>query len=659
MPKGKRSFIFGRLKKTESALYSRETASSDAPEEVPTSSVSSNETVPSEPASSIPSDWQEEISETPLTLSPRQRFITINHALVKKILLIAIGFFVVSVAFGSFIFLGGVNSVSTDNVDIVITGPSSIGAGEVLSFEVSVENNNNVALEGVNLLIEYPDSTRSAEDGLTKHPRDLEKIDLIETGGSAFRSKQAMLFGEADTTQHVIVSIEYRVKDSSATYFKEKYYDVIISTSPVRMIVGVTEEAVSGNEIELSIEIVSNSSAVVSGLALKVDYPFGFSYSAASPLPAYGNNIFALGDLNPSDRRVITIRGTLTGQENESRLFRITLGLPDKGDARQIGTVYLSSTKSITIKRPFVSATLTLNGSSNQTFAARPGEIITGEIAWANNLGSRIIDLEIQAKLTGDSLNRFSILPGNGGFYRSLDDVIVWDKTTSNAFTVIEPGQSGVVTFRFSPQSVSSLLYSGARGHEIGIDISIRARRLSDVTSSEQISSGESKKVRLSSDLTLVGKSLFYTGVFPNQGFIPPKVERSTTYTIVWSVANTLNNVSGARVEAVLPGYVDWVGTVSPSGSSLTYDPATRRVIWDIGDILPATGFSNPPREVAFQISFVPSISQIGDTPAIVRESVLTGVDRYTNATLKATAKEITTQISDGTQGREQGIVVQ
>jgi hypothetical protein len=135
-------------------------------------------------------------------------------------------------------------------------------------------------------------------------------------------------------------------------------------------------------------------------------------------------------------------------------------------------------------------------------------------------------------------------------------------------------------------------------------------------------------------------------------------VERNTTYTIVWSLTNTLNSASSVKVEGVLPGYVSWTGNTT-EGESIKFDPTTRRVVWDVGDVTAATGFSSSPREAAFQISLVPSLSQREDSPVLLGGSVVTGVDRFNSASLRASAPVVTTKISDGNQGVDQSRVQQ
>ena len=632
----KRPFSFDKLGKLEKGLYAREPVAK-GPEGETTEATA--------PTSDVSSDWNDATAARP----PVSKYFKIDMRVMKKILWGAGLFFVMSLGIGAVIFFGGLNRISTDNVDIAITGPSSIGAGEPLSFGLVMHNQNNIDLEGVTLLVEYPPGTRTADENKSSLLSESEPLGTVATGASIKRDKQAILFGEADSTQHIIVSVEYRVKDSSATYFKEKYYEVLISTAPVRMKIDSVTEATTGNEVEISVEVVSNSTSLVSGLLLKVDYPFGFNFTSAVPSPLYGNNVFVLGDLKPADRRVIRIRGTLTGQEGEDRTFRFNLGLPDKKDVRAIGTAFLTSTQSIVIKKPFVSAVLSLDGSAADPYAIEAGQLIQGQIAWANNLPSRIIDLEIQAKLIGDSLNRLSVT-ANQGFYRSLDNVIVWDKTTSGQFSVVEPGENGILSFSLASLPVTSLLYTGLRGNEISIEVSVKARRLSDANVPEDVVSGASQKIRLSSNVGVAGRSLYATGPFQNQGPIPPQADRNTTYTIVWSVTNTLNDLSGVQVSATLPGYVQWLNNVSPSGESITFDPQAHQVLWDVGDVRAGTGFTSSVREASFQVSVVPSLSQLGDKPVLVGPAAITGTDRFSNAEVKSNAKEVTTAVSDVSQ---------
>lgn len=628
----KRRFSFDKLEKVESGLYQR-AAPSEAPEE---------ETVGGGPGQTVvPSQWREDPAPP-----SRATHFRINVAIMKRIFWGALIFFVLAAGISAYMFFGGANRISTNNVDIMITGPTSVGAGEPLSYSIQVNNRNNAALQGVTLLVQYPPGTHTADASQAQLLRDSEDISDIPAGGSIVRNKQAVLFGEANTSEHIIVSVEYRVQDSSATYFKEQHYDVLISSSPVSLKINSVTEAVSGNQVDIAAQVTSNSTSVISGLMLQVDYPYGFTYSNASPAPTYGNSVFLIGDLAPAAQRVIHIIGTVNGQAGETRDFRFNLGLPGKNNNQAVGTVFLTDTQTIALQKPFVSVDLSLSGSSNDTVAAQAGQTVQGSLAWANNLPSRIINLDIEAKLSGSALDRLSVGAGQG-FWRSADNTIVWDKTTTNQFAVVGPNDNGILTFSLAPLPLSTLLTSGAKNSEISVDVTAKAQRLTDANTPEDIVASVSKNIRISSNVSLAAQSLYFTGPFSNQGPVPPKADQNTTYTITWTLTNTLNDLANATVDATLPGYVTWLGNVSPSGEAVTYDQQSRQVEWDAGDVSAGTGYSTPPRSVSFQVSVVPSLSQLGSSPALVNTAVVTATDRWSNATLTDSAKAVTTQIAD------------
>ena len=105
-------------------------------------------------------------------------------------------FFVGSVIFGSLYFLGEKNVVSADNIEIQIQGPTAVGGGDTLELQISVLNKNSTTLELVDLLVEYPEGTRSPDNLGRELLRFRESIGDIAPGGRVKKSVDAILFGE-------------------------------------------------------------------------------------------------------------------------------------------------------------------------------------------------------------------------------------------------------------------------------------------------------------------------------------------------------------------------------------------------------------------------------------------------------------------------------
>ena len=108
-------------------------------------------------------------------------------------------FFVVAVVASSLLLFSCNNTVSTKNVDIRVTGPTEIDAGNTVSLQVVVTNRNAVPMELTDMIVEFPPGTRSDVDVTRELPRIRESIGTISPGESINRTMRAIAFGEADT----------------------------------------------------------------------------------------------------------------------------------------------------------------------------------------------------------------------------------------------------------------------------------------------------------------------------------------------------------------------------------------------------------------------------------------------------------------------------
>jgi hypothetical protein len=159
------------------------------------------------------------------------------------------------------------------------------------------------------------------------------------------------------------------------------------------------------------------------------------------------------------------------------------------------------------------------------------------------------------------------------------------------------------------------------------------------------------KKIRFNTETSLEAKSEHYTQTFVNTGPIPPKAERKTTYTVVFNLKNTTNQVNEAIVSMKIPNYVQYEGAFLPSNEDVSYDAISRTLLWNAGTLAPKTGMSGGSiRKMAIQVSIVPSISQGGDSPDLVNNIMYTGVDAFTQSEIKQQLDPVTTEIRDGKQ---------
>ncbi|MFH0846396.1 MAG: hypothetical protein V1851_03305 [Patescibacteria group bacterium] len=562
-----------------------------------------------------------------------------------KLLIFSIFFFITSFAIAFFMFYSGVSIISTENVDISISGPSTTGGGEELSFQITVQNNNSVDLELADLIIEYPQGTLSASDRNSELLQERKSLNTVPAGSSLTNIFKAVLFGSEGDKKEILIRVEYRAKDSNAIFFKERKYELVIDSSPVVFLIDSPQEIMTGQEFNFIIDIKSNSNKTIKDFLMVVDYPFGFIFKDSNIKAIDKNNVWNFGDIKPNSVTTLRITGILEGQDQEERTFRFYGGSESVENKNEILAKLVSIAESILIKKTLIGAELVLDSDYSPEHISNSEKNIRADILWSNNVASKLTDVEIRVDLKGTVLDKSSVSVKEG-FYRSSDNVILWDKEDIPELALLNPGDDGSISFSFAPYNLSFISNSGIKNPEINLTLTISGNQLSSDGTMERIKTIITKKVKINSNLILTGRSLFSVGSFENIGSIPPQVDKATTYTIVLTATNTSNDLSNVKVKASLPAYIKWLDRVSPQVSGLEYNQVGGVLSWNIGSMKAGDGFSTSAKEVSFQISLTPSLSQLGSEPVLVNNLVLEGVDTFTGQKITYPLRDITTRIS-------------
>jgi hypothetical protein len=577
-------------------------------------------------------------------VNPAEKFF-MKTSLFKKFFIFSVVFFVLTLGYGAYMFFAGGNTVSNDNIDISVLGNNFTAGGEELPLIVGITNRNNSALDLVDLVMEYG---KGSDADLTSNPENFrESLGTIPAGAVRNENLKLVLFGEQGSSRTIKISIEYRVAGSNAIFVKEKLYVVNINSTPINLSVDAPLTISPNQDITLNVKASLNATKPAQKVLVKLDYPVGFSFVNAVPAPSFGNNIWNLGDLAPGTEHVISISGKMIDVfDGEEKTFNISSGSQSGADKSVIGVVFNSIKNTITIKKPFIEANLFVNGVFQREYATDTKGAINAEIRYANNLDTKVNDLVIQAKISGNAFDRKTI-NAQQGFYDSAKDLITWDKNSVSRLKEVNPGDSGSVSFYVSPLSLFGATSGILANPTINLELSIAGKQSTLGSAVNELTNSSSAVVRIISDVGFAAKALYYSGPFTNTGPIPPKVEQKTTYTITWTLSNTANNISNVQVRSTLPAWINFVGTFLPANENLTYNSSTKEIIWNAGSIPKGASITGAAREVSFQVSFSPSLSQLGAMPVLINSAVLTGHDDFAKVEVRLNKASLNTRLDD------------
>ena len=618
----------GSLERARERLYSAKAPSSSF---VPRTSA---------PTKKTPHAWQ----DAPASPEPPHRHVR----LALTFFWVAAAFFVIASSIATYLLFSGDRTVSTANVNVSVQGPTSIAGGDTVPLHISITNNNPTAIENTTLTLSFPQGTRSSADLLTPLTHDIENIGTLAPGAHIERTIKAVLFGGQGATLTIPVNLQFKTKGSNAVFEKNQTYSVSVIATPLSVSLNVPPDAINGQPFTLTATVRSNASAPLAGVILQAAYPIGFTPLKSSVKPI-GNN-FPLGTLAPGATSTVRIVGKLTGQTGEERAFRFTVGTAESAQGPSLAVAYMTQSANVTISNPFLATTLSINGGPADNAVVAPGAQVTATLNWTNTLSVPVTNAQITVGLSGNELNPGSVQSSDGQ-YQSANKTVVFNRDTDPALSLLLPGASGSGTFSFSvlPAGSASTTPGGANDVTLSVQVSGQYPGQGNLMQTGIVSL--SKSIKVTTALALNAYALYTGSSFSNTGPIPPVANQKTTYTVVWKVHNTTNDIAGASVTANLPTGVQFTGPASSSDGSLTYDAGARAITWNIGNL--AAGAT---RSIEFPVSFVPSISQRSTTPTLVGPGTLSAFDRYAQVSISQTMPAVTINLShDPTYGTQPG----
>ncbi len=540
-------------------------------------------------------------------------------------------FFIAALGVAGYLFYFGVNSVSVNKITIEILGPTTIAGGDIVPLSITITNRNPISVENATVEISFPNGTVSADGSLNAYPRYTENFGTLESGATVTRSIKAIIFGGAGQALVLPISVSFETAGSNSVFIKKDTYALAVTSTPLSVSVDTMTETVSGKPITFTLTVRSNATVPLNNVLLSGTFPFGFTVSDSS-LPLSGSN-FILGTIQPGAISTITLTGTLSGQNNEQRVFHFTVGTSKSASDQTPAVNYMTQDATVTITAPFITTSISINGDTGTNVVVSSGSSHNVTVSYVNTLSTSVTNAEVTITLSGSAIDYDSIQTTNG-FYRSLDRTIVFSRDTDPSLSALAPGASGIGSFTFSTLTAGSL----GGTPSITFTTSVSGTRVGESNVPEQISASTVKTVKIATSVVFLSSSLYSSGSISNSGPIPPRVDRATTYTIQWSARNGGSTIADGMVSATLPSYVSYTGITAGTGA-FSYDKASRTVSWNIGNIAQEANV-----EGAFQVSLTPSTSQKGSAPQLTGAVSFSGYDRFAGVQVKASADPSTTE---------------
>ncbi len=597
--------------------------------------------------------WTEEAIEKPFALTVKQRRRAIFGAVV---------FVIVLSALGGGLYWRWINSFDKSGVVLDIFGSERVVSGEEVNYVVRIKNNTRVVLQNTKLEFLLPAGSFLSDNLETSKQGDLnliaKSIGNIAAGQELQETFKIRVLGDKDTQQKFLAKLNYKPANSSMEFLNAKDFSSTIISVPLVLSFTLPEKIVSEQVLNFSLKYVNTSDTTFSNSRLKIEYPAGFVFDSALPSPSLAgtspgeeNNIWNLSEIGSGEEGTIIIKGTISGNEGENKVFKAQIGMMQNEEF--VAFAQTLNSPQISISPLAIEQEITEPADGQISLGQNVGYKLKYRNTTDVAIGPVVVTLKIDSRAVD-----FGSLSVTNGFFSSSENTITWNSSSLPGLESLPAGAEGELFFYLRIKEKLPIVNSADKNFTVSTLAQINSPNVPLALTGTSLTGKNQLTAKVNSRLILSMNGYYNDRLLPNSGLLPPRVGQETTYTIYWQLLNISNDLTDVTVEAYLFPYMRWKGNIYPKNEDIIYDEATGKVTWKISRLAAGTGFLLPVKQVAFQVGFMPSLGQVGSLAVIVKEVRASGQDNFTEKNISVSAPELKSDMpSDSTVGYENGRV--
>jgi hypothetical protein len=325
------------------------------------------------------------------------------------------------------------------------------------------------------------------------------------------------------------------------------------------------------------------------------------------------------------------------------------------------GKEYLINEKTASLNIAQSPLSLVISANDNPDYYAGLNSEIRYKAFYRNNSDTGMNDAVIKLQLVGEMFD-FASLSSKGSF-NSQTNTLTFNASNLPELRSVSPGASGQAEFSIRTKSFYPIRRVSDKDYTLKIKGEISSPTVPYYVASDKTITLAELETKVGGKISVDSQALFrdYSSGISNSGSLPPKVNNPIQFTIHWIITNYATDIANVQIKSFLGAGVRWTNVVKSNITSVpSYNENTQEVSWTIDQISATKGITGAPIEAVFQVEAVPSVTQVGLPMAIMGETLLSAIDRFVNANLTASDKELTTRLTDDpTVSQSQGTVIQ
>ncbi len=520
-----------------------------------------------------------------------------------------------------------------------IEGPTTVTSGEEVTYHIRYTNEGNVPIAALEMKLQLPDGFLITSQTPEATDRFTWTLGSLEANSDGEVTIHGVFISEVPSSQRVQALFTYKPANFNSNFQEIVTTKVDINASIIALSIDGPTKAIAGDELTYTINVQNRSDRVIEGMRLDGLFPKEFILGASEPEltdPTVAR--WMIKRLEPRELTSFILKGSFssTGINEQTLTIRAGFLLNDQ---------FIKQAES-SVVTDVISAALTFHlivSGSTVDQTVNLGDTMRVSVDYANTSGEKLDGLSFALKLAGMNGKKVPIVWSRADLGAGIreGETVRW-KTVATDAGIFDLSLPLAVELVPVHDDRFTLVLSATIG-KIGSLEGVRTIESTPIT------------VSVNSDVDVRGEARWSDeeGNIVGSGPIPPTVGETTSYRIFWTINNDLHQLDRIRLEAILPSSVSWMDQKTAGAGTISFDPASRRVSWQISS-LPVEA-----SEViaTFDVSITPNNADRGTTMKLVQSPTFEAIDAATRATLTRTLEAITTALSNDEAASGKGVV--
>lgn len=551
------------------------------------------------------------------------------HLIIDSML----AFFIIMLLFVNLVFWLSDNLLINQKINLEITSNNQkFISGQKTTFTINYHNGSDDSLKNSYLSLKLPANFELTNSQNNNH--NSYQLGDLQPGGNGYITIDGFIIGSPNETQNLTAVLSYNLDKAAKLKKQTKSYQFQITDSLFKVYLDIKNKISNSQPIDSTIAY-ENQSQLLADLEITTnfkDHFFVASYYSIDP-DNQSNNWQQT--IDPQTKNQINISGSfqldpkISTINNEVNLYLIKNGKKIWQSSSQKTTeithsqiaLNLSAVDNIIIPGETAKYKLTINNQEQFNLENLTLNIIADQTIFATK----------DAKLTPTNYSQLKLIKAN----QSTD-------------------------LEFSLPTLASIKQTTASDKNFLTNIKVEAiyedpenEHLKLYNLSNQLS----QKINTLINFQAAGRYYTPEGDQLGIGPLPPQVNTQTKYWILISLDNLYNDIKDIIITANLAKNVSWTGNLSTTEDNpIEYNPNNQQITWKIAKVKAPSSFY-PTVGGAFEISFIPEDSQIGQIADLITNIQLSAIDEFTGKTINLSLPSITTDLKNDPRATNPGVI--